>query len=407
MKRKRVALFLAAVLAALLLPGCEKAEKKPVTIWHASDLHYLSPTLIEDRAYFISVMERGDGKATHYTPEICRSFVETAVQEKPDVVILSGDLTLNGSLESHRDLAQILAPLQEAGIRVLVLPGNHDIGRAGYRFTSETPEPVPAADAETFAQIYADYGYTDALSRDAASLSYVADLGGGVRVLLIDVNSGSHGTVTPETLDWATKQLKAARRDGCTVIAVSHQNLYRHSPRFSFGYEINNCAELAALYEKYGVQLNLSGHLHIQHIAGEGRTADIAVSSLAVTPNQFGVLRLDADHRMQYETQPLTVLAEKDGVPLDFARYSAGLFDACTVAKTAPKLESMNLTEAESSAMLAVARQMNREYFGGKVLPPDPTGYALWTEHTDAFFSGYLDSIADEIGKDHTHWSSE
>ena len=405
MKRRLTALFMIGALALLLLAGCGRTEKKTVTIWHASDMHYLSPTLIEDRDAFVSLMEQGDGKATHYTPELCKAFADAAAEACPNAVIISGDLTLNGDLESHRELAELLTPLKEAGIRVLVLPGNHDLGGVGYRFTADSVEAVPAADPAAFAELYAEFGYNDAISRDEDSLSYVAELDGGVRVLMLDVNSGSHGSVTRDTMDWAEKQLKAARRQGCTVVAVSHQNLYRHSPLFAFGYELNNGAELAALYEKYGVKLNLSGHLHIQHIAQQGSTADIAVSSLAVTPNQYAVLRLDGDG-MSYATQPLSVTVEENGAALSLTDYCAELFDTCTVTKTAPMLDGMDLTDAEYALMLETAKQMNREYFGGLVSAPDPEGYRLWTLQTEGFFPVYLESMYSELGTDHNQWSS-
>lgn len=403
MKRTILSLLTAAIVLLTLLTGCGKTEKEPVTIWHVSDLHYLAPELIEDRDYFISVMRRSDGKVTHYAPEICASFVSAALDARPDAVIISGDLTLNGALTSHTALAEILSPLREAGIKVLLMPGNHDIGSAGYRFTAGDPVPVPGVTTEEFEEIYADFGYSDAISRDGASLSYMAELDGGVRVLVVDTNSGSYGTVTQETLDWAAKQLRAAKRAGCTVIAVSHQNLFRHSPLFAFGYELNNSDELAALYKKYGVQLNLSGHLHIQHIVETDTTAEIAVSALSVTPNQYGVLTLDENHAMRYSTAALTVSAEENGVPLDFARYSAELFDACTEAKTAPMLEEMGLSEEEYASMLDTAKQMNREYFWGAVTAPDEAAYALWSK-ASGFFPGYLALIYEEIGVDHNHW---
>lgn len=299
----------------------------------------------------------------------------------------------------------MLTPLKEAGVKVLLMPGNHDTSSAGYRFTAEDPVPIPGVTTEEFEAIYADFGYADAISRDGASLSYMAELDGGVRVLMIDSNSGSRGTVTQETLDWAEKQLRAAKRAGYTVIAVSHQNLFRHSPLFTFGYELNNSGELAALYEKYGVRLNLTGHLHIQHIAEPGATAEIAVSALAVTPNQYGVLELDGTHAMSYSTAALTVSAEENGVPLDFAHYSAELFDDCTEAKTAPMLEEMGLSEAEYASMLDTAKQMNREYFWGAVTAPDEAAYALWSK-ASGFFPGYLAIIYGEIGADHNHWHS-
>ena len=406
--RSRLRLILGTLaLCGLFLCGCGKTERHEMTIWHASDLHYLSPALISDRAAFASSMEQGDGKVTHYTPEICRSFVDAAIAAKPDAIVISGDLTLNGSLQSHTELTALLKEIREAGIRVFVIPGNHDMGKVAYRFLTDTLEPVPAAAPEDFARLYADFGYSDALSRDKDTLSYVADAGGGVRLLMLDVNSGSYGTVPDSTLTWAKKQLRQARQAGCAVITVSHQNLERHSPMFVLGYEINNRDALEAIYADAGVKLNLSGHLHIQHITTDTAVTDIAVSSLAVTPNQFGVLSVHPDGSMDYETCPLDVTAfDEEGNLLNFRQFSADFFDSCTIFKNSQRIASLDVDEDSAQLMLETSVAMNREYFGGRVGTDHSEGLALWTENAGTFSSNYLDTIAAEAGRDHTRWST-
>lgn len=64
-----------------------------------------------------------------------------------------------------------------------------------------------------------------------------------------------------------------------------------------------SCAAELALYRRYGVICNLSGHLHIQHTAQiEQGLWEIAASSLAVSPCQYGVLTLagtEADYHIK------------------------------------------------------------------------------------------------------------
>lgn len=101
-----------------------------------------------------------------------------------------------------------------------------------------------------------------------ASLSYTYALIPGLWVLMLDVNTmDAAGAVKDATLQWARRQLEAARRAGVQVLAVSHQNLLAHNSLFSYGYVIEGGERLLALYEEFGVLCNLSGHMHIPHIS--------------------------------------------------------------------------------------------------------------------------------------------
>lgn len=412
--KKIIALLLA--LCLLPLSSCAQEEKQPLALWEASDLHYLSSTLIEDETEFLRLVAHSDGKVTQYTPQIAQAFVADALAAHPDAVILSGDLTLNGAPQSHRELAELLRPLRDAGIPVLVMPGNHDTGSTAYRFTSQGGEAVTGTSAEEFAEFYADYGYAAALSRDEQTLSYMAELPGNVRVLMVDVNAGrTAGTVPDATLQWIEEQLKAAQKAGAEVIAVSHQSLLIHNPMFTFGYQINNAGALMELYSRYGVSLNLSGHLHLQSITEQEGITDIATASLAVTPNQYGVLTLGS-HRSErsYETRPVEVsgwaaaAGQTDENLLDFAEYAAAFFDGCTYNKIKPQLDSITLTSEEREAMEDFALRLNREYFGGVAadFSADPA-YALWQAHESEFsFAGYFAGILRGELTDQNHWNS-
>ena len=131
---------------------------------------------------------------------------------KPDAVILSGDLTLNGAYESHSDLAAVLMPLKEAGIAVFVLPGNHDAGGAAYSFFGGSIDEFESVSDGDFPLLYSNFGYDSAISRDSASQSYVAELSPKLRLLFTDVNAnGTAGKVRDETAAWAQEQLAAAK----------------------------------------------------------------------------------------------------------------------------------------------------------------------------------------------------
>lgn len=388
--------FLFCILAVMLMVYCAQADS--VRLVEASDMHILSRRLVEDEEVLMRILRSADGKVTHYTPEICRAFADKMLEEKPDAVLLSGDLTLNGSFESHQELIDILTPLKEAGIPVLVIPGNHDETGIAYRFPAGGPAPVIGMDEVDFKAAYADFGYNDARSRDETTFSYMYEVTPDVWVLAVDVNSVTPwGSVQPETLRWIEGQLQEAQRVGAQVIAMTHQNLMVHFSMFTFGYQLNNARQLQELYDKYGVHLNLSGHMHLQHIAQTGGVTEITTSALAVWPQHYGVITV-ADGVAAYQAVPLDVAAwaAREGLTdpnlLDFDRYAARFFDDTTTGKQAERMNAMEADEAIKVRMLDFVRIFNRSQFAGYLVEPiDMDELALWEEHMpSAFFTYYM-----------------
>ena len=126
----------------------------------ATDIHYLAEELAGNRCQsFMSSVESGDGRVLQYGWEILDAFIDDVVEQKPDLVILTGDLTMNGEKQSHEELAQKLETLSENGIEVAVIPGNHDINNPYARkFTSDGTVKTDSITADEFAQIYSDFG---------------------------------------------------------------------------------------------------------------------------------------------------------------------------------------------------------------------------------------------------------
>ena len=281
-------------LSLLLVPVLALCEPRAV-LFTATDLHYIAPTLTDNGAFFTDLIEQGDGKVMAYSDALIEAFVAQVIAEKPDALILSGDLTFNGARESHEALSLRLARVRDAGIPVFVLPGNHDLNSSSAaRFEGDGYTRVDGVTAGEFAVLYHAFGFDGALSRDADSLSYVAALSDDLRLLMLDVNtSAAPNAVLQGTLSWARRQLMQAQADGCRVIAVSHQNLIDHSGLLSSGFTIRNADALRRLYAVSPVLCNLSGHIHLQHMGQtDSGLWDIATSSLAVSPNQYGVLTL-------------------------------------------------------------------------------------------------------------------
>lgn len=85
----------------------------------ATDIHYLARSLTDGGSSFQYMVEHGDGKVVTYIEQIVDAFLEEVSAQKPDMLILSGDLTLDGEKKSHEELAGKLYSVQNAGIPVL------------------------------------------------------------------------------------------------------------------------------------------------------------------------------------------------------------------------------------------------------------------------------------------------
>ena len=159
----------------LLMPFAASAEAEDtLTLFVATDLHYLAPELTDHGAYFEKITSRGDGKVMAYSEELVEAFVEQVIDRRPDALILSGDLTFEGERTSHEALADKLARITAAGIPVLALPGNHDLNNtSAARYAGEGYERVDSVTSLEFLDIYRPFGYADAFARDRASLSSI------------------------------------------------------------------------------------------------------------------------------------------------------------------------------------------------------------------------------------------
>lgn len=377
---------------------------EPVTLFVATDLHYLSPELTDHGPYFRELIANGDGKAMEHCEEITDTFLEQVIAQKPDALILSGDLTFNGAKLSHAALAEKLLSVKEAGISVLVLPGNHDLENpmaASFQRTGYTL--AESIRAEQFDKLYQDFGLGEAIATDTASLSYVAELNPGLRVLMLDVNTvDAPGVLTERTLRWAERQLQDAARQGAYVVAVSHQNLLPHNSLFSFGFVMENTASLLALYEKYGVLCNLSGHMHVQHIArSEEGLPEIATSSLLVFPNQYGVLTLDGT-TAKYCTAPVSG-SENEGSDEGFFDDAHALLRDTSLRRAEEELEG---SELEAKSMKRFFADINTAYISGRMdtVSWDDALFQRWKDRR-TFLYVYLQSIFDDGFQNHTEYA--
>lgn len=399
MKKLRIWAFCAALAACVLvlawvrpvprpLPG-PAAAGTPLRIMVATDLHYISPRVTDFGALFMRTVVNGDGKLSERSGEIVDGLIRTALKERPDALVLSGDLTFNGERKSLEDLTEKLRAVQEAGIPVLVLPGNHDVGYLfAYRYAGETAYYAQNITQSAFAELCAEFGYESALSRDEGSFSYVYELAEDFRLLFLDANTAvDRGKLSQETLAWAKEQLEAARAAGAAVISVSHQNVLRQSERLYKGYVIGNSRETAQLLREYGVSVHLSGHSHIQHSASVDGLTDYCTGCLSLAPLRYAMVEIDEERQIRYRPQSLGILQ----------REAEERFTANVRRQLAEELAALGLLREQQEAMIVFAAQLNLNYFAGTVdaerFLADPA-WTLWESlGEDSFWLEYMRSM--------------
>jgi len=276
-----------------------------------SDLHIYDTSLGTTGKAFEDYLNK-DRKLLKESPEILDSAISLIKNLKHNIVLVPGDLSKDGEKVSHQLAASYLAQLKSAGKKVFVVPGNHDILNGhSFKYVGDTVERVPNVTPDQFVQIYADYGYKDALQRDPDSLSYIAELQPGLWLLALDANryrenvenkeSVTDGKFSAGTLAWIEKMLGQAAKENKAVIVMMHHGIMEHyvGQEKNYGeYIVDNYEEVAKLFANYNVRLVFTGHYHAQDITEKkydnGKFIfDIETGSLVTYPCPIRVVDID------------------------------------------------------------------------------------------------------------------
>ena len=185
-KRFSSGIRLAAVLLAVLcLAGTAASASAETKLMVVSDPHYMDPSLYRGSELFLSVLRRGDGKLTQYGEDLLSALYRQVLEEKPELLLVTGDLTFNGEKASHLALADWFRTVEAAGVPVRFIPGNHDINTAGpVGFSGNAYYSTDPVTPDEFASIYE--GFLE--SPGDAGFSYVVQVSSHLRVVMTDVS---------------------------------------------------------------------------------------------------------------------------------------------------------------------------------------------------------------------------
>jgi hypothetical protein len=321
--------------------GLLKSSQAKLKIAVVSDIHYMDPSLLpEDVAnnpYFQYYLAK-DPKLIELSDPIFREVISELITEKPDVLLIPGDLTKDGELICHTSVAGLLQELAGTGTKVFVVPGNHDINNPeALSFHGDFPLPVATITPEEFASIYGDFGYNDALYRDDNSLSYIAQLSENQWLLAIDAckydnntgpSSDVSGAIKAATMSWIQEKMAIARENGISVLAMMHHGIMEHytgQNSVDPGYVIENPQENAVALMEAGLKLMFTGHYHANDIAEfpyKGKIlTDIETGSLVTPLSPYRVMVLD-DNFIKIDTRHVMAIDAEMPGGMSFLSYS-------------------------------------------------------------------------------------
>lgn len=278
-----------------------------------------------------------------YSEDIFNQFTNELLDQNPppQFLIVPGDLTRNGARQSHLLAAELMQVVNDSGIEVFVIPGNHDIANpeaSGYSEHGKIPAQVISP--QDFEDIYFNFGYAQAISRDPHSLSYAVEPVSGYRLLAIDScrydenNDYYHvvgGRIKTETLAWIKDNLSEAKRLNKQVLAFIHHPVLEPVakmgeilPELVLGNNEETAQELAGS----GLNIIFTGHLHANKITQkyflpEEPFIDIQTGSLCAWPHPYRYIRVDPkEETFVIETEHIKELPSEGMSEDQFSSYS-------------------------------------------------------------------------------------
>ena len=282
----------AVIIVSILT--CHNTWAQKYSFFQLSDVHVTAPELIKSRGTAWKKFNTNGPNLYDESLQLFKSSLDSVRAAHPDFLIISGDMTKDGEKVGHELVAGLLAELQNEGIKVFVIPGNHDINNPFARYYDGDSvwyaEPTTSKD---FAEIYANFGYDDAVSRDETSLSYIVYPYNDLALLCMDSNDFSEavwsksgkpdtteascigGKYTEETLQWMERVVEEAKASGRTIIAMQHQGIFPHfdGEEKLFKNNVVNSKDtiitdsmVCERFSKAGIEIVFTGHKHMSDI---------------------------------------------------------------------------------------------------------------------------------------------
>jgi len=353
-----------------------------------SDPHYLDKSLGTTGEAFQKYLEE-DRKLLHLSGEILDSMINKIRSDKPDFILIPGDLTKDGEKINHEIISKKLDSLSDIKTNIYVVPGNHDVNNGGaVRYIGAKTEPVESTNPDEFRNIYIKHGYSNQIEADKTSLSYVSEPVKGLWVLALDSclwrehKKGEHyntdGEFSEKTLRWLEAILIKSKVEKKALIAFMHHGAVEHYPeneKYYGEYVVNNSERISDMFAMYGVKVVFTGHYHAQDITMKkteipGRFVyDIETGSPITYPSPYRIITIDKNQKMHVESRFITSIKSKGDA---FKSYSEDFLFTGTVKMGDDALKGYKVSEKDMAIISPrIARAYIAHLSGDEVKPDD------------------------------------
>jgi 3',5'-cyclic AMP phosphodiesterase CpdA len=351
-----------------------------------SDPHVCDPSLGTEGKAFENYLA-SDRKLLRESTEIMDAAIAAIKSEKASIVLVPGDMTKDGELSSHQLVISYLEQLEASGKQVYVVPGNHDIKNGhSFKYVGDTAERVPNITPAEFVDMYGDFGYKEALYRDTASLSYVAEPQSGLWLLALDscryaenveneapITDGKFSTAT---MQWIEDMLEKAATEKKAVIVMVHHGIVEHyvGQEKNFGeYLLDDFPAVSRLLATYNVRLVFTGHYHAQDITlarwpqPDKFIFDIETGSLVTYPAPYRIVSIDATQKAVIRTTHVESIRSH---PNDFQEYARAYVQSGIEGIATRAIMGYKVNQAEAEKLAGqVAQAFLAHYAGDEYLP--------------------------------------
>ena len=176
-----------------------------------------------------------------YQPEIGETLNNDLNALDPDLIVISGDLTL---WSKHSEFKDARSWLKKLSPPKLIVPGNHDVNWFNFR-------------DQLYHRTRLFKQYTDDMNCRCYQLP-------GLTVLGLDSTKSftiAQGQIGKPEINWFMKKMKLIPADDLIIVVFHHHFLQIPNTGFD-PYILKNASELLALFQHHRVDMVLTGHRH-------------------------------------------------------------------------------------------------------------------------------------------------
>jgi 3',5'-cyclic AMP phosphodiesterase CpdA/Tfp pilus assembly protein PilF len=254
------------------------------------------------------------------------SGLEKSHDLKPDLVVLTGDLTEWGKKPEFEDLFLFVSGLSKKlnipHKRIIMIPGNHDVNRVKCRLYFENLEEEGLKPQQPYWQKWEFYKQNfDKFYSDEPDIQFTQDRPYSLfaieelKVVIAGLNStmreshlddDHYGWVGENQLKWFKSELDQYKQQGWFRIAAVHHNVQRGAA--DDNENLKDADDLKHLL-KDSVNLLLHGHTHQTDLAWLTNVAPILATGSAAlkkeirpddTPNQYQIIQVSSGGLKRY-----------------------------------------------------------------------------------------------------------